>query len=121
MSAGQASDDRHRQDAAAGSGLGARLDPKPNLSVRIMPRPRRRWPAIRGPITARVGRLAREDSHDLAPEHHRDAVAQGEDVVELLADKQDGAALLALAQELAMHEFDDADIDPRVGWLHRSR
>ena len=34
-----------------------------------------------------------------------------EDVLELFADKQDGAPRLALAQEFAMHEFDDADID----------
>ena len=48
---------------------------------------------------------------DPALEHHQDAVAQRHDLVQLDRDQQDGAAGIAQGEQLAMDEFDGADID----------
>ena len=60
---------------------------------------------------ALVGAAGRHLAHDAAGEHHQDAVGERQDLVELDRDHQHGAALVAALHQLAMDEFDGADID----------
>ena len=58
-----------------------------------------------------VGLLARQVGDDASLEHHEDAVGKRQDLGELGRDEQDGVALVALGEELAVDELDGADVD----------
>ena len=63
--------------------------------------------AARGAIEiSRIG-----DRHQASLEDHADPVGQAEDLVELCRDQENGDPVVALTDDLLVHELDAADVD----------
>src|SRR5207249_5933174 len=84
--------------AATGQGLAARA---PGLRV-----PRHEEPE---PLLARVRGVERRDDAPL--EHHRDAVGERADLVELARDEEDSAAARALLEQPLVHVLRCRDVE----------
>src|SRR5688572_24026477 len=59
--------------------------------------------------------LALQLARDPAVEHDQDAVGEGEDLVELDRDEEDGLARIAHGDEAPVDELDGADVDAAGG------
>src|SRR5215470_4638932 len=96
-------------------------------------RPPRAAPAVRagtGPALSRgfrlpatqhlqsdllLGHLSRVLADDLALVQDEDPVGEGQNLVELERDEEDGAPLIALGDEPAVQVLDSADVEPAGG------
>ena len=75
-------------------------------------------PIMYSPSTSSLASDGRHHHGEFAAVHHRDAIRQREDFVELGADEQDRLALRARVEQLLVNELDRADIDA-ARWLRR--
>ena len=72
-------------------------------------------PAISSPIRVDVGLSHRNNVQDPALEDHRDPIRDLEQLLEILADHDDGAAARPELEQLALHELLGRDVQPPGG------
>ena len=99
--------EQRQSDAEPRRGVGAGLQPHLDHAV-----PSAR-PSAADPVD--FGLSHRNNVQDPALEDHRDPIRDLEQLLEVLADHDDGAAARPELEQLALHELLGRDVQPRVG------